>query len=127
MFRDILLHLAREMELSFGRRRRYELPHHEPTISSRIPSEIVSKCGRRSKRCMYSSNDRGYYAEALGTSGSIEQRRPPEWESFDLEKDPYDLNYVYADPAYADRVASLKSELRSLQLAALDEPVNEVG
>ncbi|WP_309122543.1 sulfatase [Paenibacillus sp.] len=68
-----------------------------------------------------------YYAEALGTSGSIEERRPPEWELFDLEKDPYELNNVYADPAYAHRVASLKSELRSLQLAVLDEPVDEIG
>ncbi|MFK7691720.1 sulfatase [Paenibacillus sp. HJGM_3] len=67
-----------------------------------------------------------YYAEALGTSGSIEENRPPEWELFDLENDPYELNNVYRDPAYAELLPKLKAELRSLQLAVLDEPVQEV-
>ena len=67
-----------------------------------------------------------YYAEALGTSGSLEESRPPEWELFDLEKDPYELNNVYSDPAYADTVKALKTELRRLQLEALDEPVDEI-
>lgn len=68
-----------------------------------------------------------YYAEALGTSGSVDEQRLPEWELFDLEKDPYELNNVYADPAYADKILTLKNEMRSLQLAVLDEPVEEVG
>jgi Arylsulfatase A and related enzymes len=67
-----------------------------------------------------------YYAEALGTSGSMDESRPPEWELFDLEKDPYELNNVYADPAYADAVQELKAELRRLQLEVLDEPVHEI-
>ncbi len=63
-----------------------------------------------------------YYADALGTAGSIEDSRPPEWELFDLEKDPYELNNVYADPAYADRVEQLTEELHQLQLELKDVP-----
>src|SRR5690606_32611993 len=36
-----------------------------------------------------------YYADALGTTGSLEERRPTEWELFDLKKDPYEMNNVY--------------------------------
>lgn len=68
-----------------------------------------------------------YYAQALGTSGSIDEDRPPEWELFDLEKDPHELCSVYSDPAYAELIPSLKAELRSLQLAVLDEPVEEIA
>lgn len=67
-----------------------------------------------------------YYGEALGTSGSIDENRPPEWELFDLELDPYELNNVYGDEAYGDIAKSLKQELRRLQLAVLDEPVEEI-
>lgn len=68
-----------------------------------------------------------YYAEALGTSGSLDENKTPEWELFDLEADPYELNNVYGDPAYARLVPDLKAELRTLQLAVLDTPVDEVG
>lgn len=68
-----------------------------------------------------------YYAEALGSSGSTDENRPPEWELFDLEQDPYELNNVYADPANTELVNALKRELRERQLAVLDEPVEEVG
>lgn len=67
-----------------------------------------------------------YYGEALGTSGSIDENRPPEWELFDLELDPYELNNVYGCDSYADIVKSLKQELRMQQLAVLDEPVEEI-
>ena len=40
---------------------------------------------------------------------------PPEWELFDLEKDPYELRNVYADPAYAEVVEDLKGELGRLR------------
>ncbi|MEK3883285.1 sulfatase [Paenibacillus sp. PL2-23] len=67
-----------------------------------------------------------YYAEALGSSGSIEEKRQPEWELFDLEEDPYEINNVYGNPNYAERVSALKQELRRLQLDVLDEPVEEI-
>jgi arylsulfatase A-like enzyme len=38
-----------------------------------------------------------------------------EWELFDLARDPNELNSVYADPAYAAVVASLKQRLEDLR------------
>ena len=60
--------------------------------------------------------------QALGTPGAIDDSKPPEWELFDLDADPYELNSVYDDPAYADTQAALKSELSQLQARLADEP-----
>lgn len=38
-----------------------------------------------------------------------------EWELFDLEHDPDELNSVYADPEYTDIVEELTAELRALR------------
>jgi arylsulfatase A-like enzyme len=38
-----------------------------------------------------------------------------EWELYDLEKDPDELQSVYDDPAYADVVKEMKAELKRLQ------------
>lgn len=38
-----------------------------------------------------------------------------EWEFFDLEKDPDELQSVYADPSYQDRIAELELELARLR------------
>ena len=62
-----------------------------------------------------------YYADGLNQTGSIEDTKEPEWELFDLEKDPYELNSVYNDPEYADIVRNLKDELHRLQENAKDE------
>ncbi len=56
-----------------------------------------------------------YYADALGQAGTIDESYEPEWELFDLEGDPYELNNVYADPAYADVVTELTHRLYALQ------------
>jgi arylsulfatase A-like enzyme len=56
-----------------------------------------------------------YYAQALGTNGSTDDSKPPEWELFDLEKDPYEMHSVYADPEYAGVVDELKQELTRLR------------
>jgi len=56
-----------------------------------------------------------YYAEALDASGAIDEPRPPEWELFDLEKDPTEMRSVYDDPGYADIVHELKAELARLR------------
>jgi hypothetical protein len=45
----------------------------------------------------------------------------PEWELFDLEKDPQEMNNVIDDPAYAGVVKELKDELHRLQAAVGDE------
>ena len=56
-----------------------------------------------------------YYGEALGSGGAIDRSTPPEWELFDLEKDPHEMHNVYEDPAYAAIVGELKAELERLR------------
>ena len=68
-----------------------------------------------------------YYAEALGQPGAVDEPKEPEWELFDLEKDPYEMKNVYNDPQYADVVRELKDELHRLQQEVGDEPCEEVG
>jgi arylsulfatase A-like enzyme len=63
-----------------------------------------------------------YYADALGQPGAIDDPRPPEWELFDLERDPYELHSVYDRPEYADVVMQLKAQLRALQEKVGDKP-----
>ena len=63
-----------------------------------------------------------YYADALDQPGAIDDSRESEWELFDLEADPLELNSVYDDPGYADVVRDLKAELRRLQTKLGDEP-----
>ena len=55
---------------------------------------------------------------AHDTAGAKE----PEWELFDLEKDPHELNNVYHDPEYQDVATDLRRRLRDEQLAVDDEP-----
>ena len=44
-----------------------------------------------------------------------------EWELFDLEKDPKELNNVYNDPAYAEVVRELKDKLHAKQQEVGDD------
>ena len=67
-----------------------------------------------------------YYGEALGQAGAIDERWEPEWELFDLDADPYELNNVYTDPAYAEVVTALKDEMHRLQSDLGDEPMPEI-
>ena len=69
-----------------------------------------------------------YYGLGLGAPGALDGPLPPEWELFDLEKDPGEMNNVYDDPAYADTVKELKTELRRLkeQLEDTDEQYPEL-
>ena len=53
--------------------------------------------------------------------GSIDESYEPEWEMFDLEADPYELNNIVNDPAFADLAVELKSELHRLQAEVGDE------
>ena len=62
-----------------------------------------------------------YYNDALGQPGAIDETYEPEWELFDLERDPYELHNVYYDPAYASTVAELTDELHRLQDEVGDE------
>ena len=56
-----------------------------------------------------------YYADALGQAGTIDERHKPEWELFDLKKDPAEMRSVYRDPAYAGTARELTRELHRLQ------------
>jgi len=56
-----------------------------------------------------------YYGLPLDARGARRQPTPPEWELFDLEKDPYEMNNVYADPSYAGVVKGLKKRLLELK------------
>jgi arylsulfatase A-like enzyme len=56
-----------------------------------------------------------YYGEALGKRGAVDQQTPPEWEMFDLEKDPREMKNVYEDPSYARVRDELKTELYRLK------------
>jgi arylsulfatase A-like enzyme len=63
-----------------------------------------------------------YYGDGLDQPGSRDETYPVEWELFDLEKDPYELNSVYDDPDYTEVVTDLKEELARLQQKFQDEP-----
>ncbi len=66
-----------------------------------------------------------YYSEACDQPGAIDESYEPEWELFDLEEDPYELNNVYHDPAYARIIEELKDELHRRQAEVQDTPVEE--
>ena len=79
-----------------------------------------------------------YYADGLGTHGAdatvatpdtADSPEPaplsPEWELFDLEKDPAEMKNVYNDPAYADVVRELTDELHRRQREVGDEPYRD--
>lgn len=56
-----------------------------------------------------------YYGKALGCASALDEDTPPEWELFDLEKDPYELNNVYDHPDYAAAAHEMKLELERLR------------
>jgi arylsulfatase A-like enzyme len=56
-----------------------------------------------------------YYGKALGSTGAIDKDTEPEWELFDMRKDPHEMNNLYADPQYRKVVEQLKGELYRLR------------
>jgi arylsulfatase A-like enzyme len=56
-----------------------------------------------------------YYDEPCDAPGAHPGRGAPEWELFDLERDPRELTSVADDPAYATVRAELRNELQRLQ------------
>jgi arylsulfatase A-like enzyme len=63
-----------------------------------------------------------YYSKALGSSRAIDKDTEPEWELFDMVKDPHEMNNVYDDPKYQKVVNELKAELDRLQRYYKDTP-----
>jgi N-acetylglucosamine-6-sulfatase len=56
-----------------------------------------------------------YYGLPLDASGAFDEPTPSEWELFDLQKDPHEMNNVYDDPAYAEVIKDLKIRLLDLK------------
>jgi len=62
-----------------------------------------------------------YYSDPLDQPGALAETYEPEWELFDLQKDPCELNNVYDDSACVDTAAELKRELHRIQKEVGDE------
>jgi arylsulfatase A-like enzyme len=62
-----------------------------------------------------------YYSDALGQAGAVDESYEPEWELFDLEKDPCELLNVYHAPEYGETVKALTAELHQLQSQVGDQ------
>lgn len=63
-----------------------------------------------------------YYADGLGLAGTSPRTFEPEWELFDLERDPWELHNVHDDPAYAEVRDDLVTELARVQQECGDPP-----
>ena len=63
-----------------------------------------------------------YYNDPLDELGANGPADPVEWELFDLEADPYEVDNRIADPALADVRDELIAELQRLQEKVGDEP-----
>ncbi len=63
-----------------------------------------------------------YYADPLDQEGAVGTTEEPEWELFDLTRDPYELVNVYDDPSYKDVIKTLKANLSHLQDTLGDTP-----
>ncbi|MEO7651121.1 MAG: sulfatase [Bryobacteraceae bacterium] len=63
-----------------------------------------------------------FYGKPLGMRGAGEQVTEPDWELYDLKKDPREMKNVYRDPAYKNVVDKLKTELDTLQKEVGDAP-----
>ena len=64
-----------------------------------------------------------YYGKPLGMAGAHPPDSAPEWELYDLKRDPHEMHNLYPDAKYASTVRSLKTELTRLQREAGDTPV----
>jgi arylsulfatase A-like enzyme len=65
-----------------------------------------------------------YYNDPLGQPGARGPASPPEWELFDLEVDPFEMNNVIDQPQYRATVSELRGLLDELQSACGDEPID---
>ena len=63
-----------------------------------------------------------YYADPLAVPGNSGRREEPEWELFDLQRDPYEMHSVYGHPDYAALTGELTDRLHDLQAAVGDRP-----
>lgn len=65
-----------------------------------------------------------WYNDPLGEEGAREDHLPPEWELFDLKKDPLELFNCHADPPYAEVVQDMTARLDAEMLRIGDVAVH---
>lgn len=63
-----------------------------------------------------------FYNDGLGLPGCGDAIYPPEWELYDLQADPDELNNLYGVPGFEQQTAELKTRLRQLQQELGDSP-----
>ena len=63
-----------------------------------------------------------YYGKPLGMKGALPPDTAPEWEMYDVQKDPREMHNLYGDPAYRNIADNLKKELSRLQAELGDAP-----
>jgi arylsulfatase A-like enzyme len=70
-----------------------------------------------------------WYADDLDEDGAHPQAEgyEPQWELFDLKKDPGELRNVYADPEYTDVVRNMRARLDAEMLRIGDIPEHELS
>ncbi len=68
-----------------------------------------------------------YYNDPLDQPGANGPANPVEWELFDLETDPLEVNNLYHDPASAAMISTLKTELLRLQAEVGDSTTASVN
>lgn len=56
-----------------------------------------------------------FYAQPLGIRGANKSSLTPEWELYDLQNDPAEMQNIYNDPANKKLIAQLKKELLQLK------------
>lgn len=56
-----------------------------------------------------------FYGQGLGKYGSSKKNTVPQWEFYDLEKDPRELHNVIDNPQYAPVIEKMKNELKKLR------------
>lgn len=65
-----------------------------------------------------------WYNDDCGQEGARPGTDTPEWELFDLEKDPHELCNVYHDPEYADAVREMTDKLDAEMARIGDVPMH---
>ena len=68
-----------------------------------------------------------YYGAGLDVPGASREVYEPEWELYDLNADPTEVDNVAADPAYASIKAELETKLAQYQERYGDEPYRGPG
>ncbi len=58
------------------------------------------------------------------TSSYPEMQTPAAWEFYDLRNDPNEMNNLYGDPAYAETIAQLKSDLKKMREELNETDIN---